>query len=206
MALNITPPSEDPQLEQPQPHHPLPSPRASAAANILQFIKFGIVGGSGTLVNLAATVVVTKVVWWLFDAVPADAVVNLFGSRFHLRWYFVIATVAFLVANTWNYQLNRMWTFKAANRRSWWAEFFPFLATGIFAFVFSLAVLHALMNTSSPIHLSTSFFDDSSGLKNRFYWAQLISIVVAMPVNFLVNKFWTFRGHSVTVVEHTEPS
>ena len=49
------------------------------------------------------------------------------------------------------------------------------------------------MNPLSPIALSPTIFDDSSGLRTKFYWATAISIIVAMPVNFLVNKLWAFR-------------
>ncbi|APT84477.1 GtrA family protein [Corynebacterium aquilae] len=173
----------------PTPHH--------RRAGLLQFLKFGIVGGSGVLVNMAVTIIVTKIILWTAGIVPKDAFFNLLGSQFHVRWYHVIVTIAFLVANTWNYQLNRMWTFKADNRRSWWREFFPFLTTGIGSFLLSQIVITLLMNPTSPLHLPADIFDDSSGVRNMFYWATLISIVVAMPVNFIVNRLWTFRGSKV---------
>ena len=42
--------------------------------------------------------------------------------------------------------------------------------------------------------LPTSLFDDSSGLRNRLYWSQLIVIALVMPVSFVFNKLWTFAA------------
>ena len=49
-----------------------------------------------------------------------------------------------------------------------------------------------LMNPLSPIALPAEVFDDSTGLRTKSYWAQAISTFVAMPVNFVINKFWAF--------------
>ncbi|MDO4910483.1 MAG: GtrA family protein [Corynebacterium sp.] len=151
-----------------------------------QFIKFGIVGGSGTIVNMAVTILYTM----LLSAVTGHGPHSPF---FFFEWYHVIMVLAFVTANTWNYQLNRMWTFSAEERRGWWAQFFPFLATGVFAFIVSLIVTTLLLSDWSPIQLSREIFDDTSVVRTGFYWANAISIIVALPVNFIVNKLWTFR-------------
>ncbi|SER76586.1 GtrA family protein [Corynebacterium cystitidis] len=170
-----------------------------------QFLMFGIVGGSGTIVNLAVTYVSKKIAelgWGIFED---DIFFNLFGTQYNVRWYHVFATIAFLVANTWNYQLNRSWTFQGVPKRSWLRGFFSFLATGLFAYMVSLIVLTLLMNPTSPISLPDDVFDGSTGLRTKFYWAQAISIVVAMPVNFVINKLWTFAKPKVTVVAEQTP-
>ncbi|GAB2508386.1 GtrA-like protein [Corynebacterium atrinae] len=172
-----------------------------------QFIMFGIVGGSGTVVNLLVVYLTKKISGWGWGISEHDAFLNLLGSSFHIRWYHVFATIAFLVANTWNYQLNRSWTFRGYPRRSWWRGFFPFLLTGIGAFVVSQIVLTLLMNPTSPLTLPVDIFDDSTGLRTKFYWASAISIIVAMPVNFMINKLWAFRGSSkkAEIVVEQEP-
>ncbi len=154
---------------------------------------FGLVGGSGTVVNLLVSVVSKKIAGWTAGVSEYDVFLPLAGTDFNIRWFNVFMTIAFLVANTWNYQLNRSWTFRGLPQRTWWRGFFPFLFTGIGAFLVSQAVATLLMNPLSPIALSPEIFDDSSGLRTKFYWATAISITVAMPVNFLVNKLWAFR-------------
>ncbi|MFI5504301.1 GtrA family protein [Corynebacterium kutscheri] len=174
--------------------------------NLRQFIKFGIVGGSGVVVNLAVIYVLRKTMLIVTDMTEHDAVFNLLDTPFHVRWFNVFMTIAFLAANTWNYQLNRMWTFKSKYARSWWRGFFPFLITGLGAFVVSQVLATLLMNPTSPIALSTTLFDDSTGFRTKVYWASAISIIVAMPINFLINKTWAFRKPKTQVILEAVPS
>nr|WP_026196059.1 GtrA family protein [Corynebacterium lubricantis] len=173
--------------------------------NVRQFIMFGIVGGSGTLVNLLVTYLSKKSAEWGWSLHENDIFMNLLGTEFNIRWYHIFATIAFLVANTWNYQLNRSWTFKGITKKSWIRGFFPFLATGLVAFAVSQIILTLLMNPTSPVGLPDDIFDNSTGFRTKFYWAQAISIVVAMPVNFVINKVWTFAKPKVKVVSSGEP-
>ncbi|HEY9290582.1 MAG TPA: GtrA family protein, partial [Microlunatus sp.] len=110
------------------------------------------------------------------------------------RWYHVMVTIAFLVANFWNFLINRRWTFRTTQHSHWYAEYPPFLAVGAIGQVLSLCLVTALIHSGSPISLPDSVFDDSTGLRTKLYWAQLISIIVVTPVTFLVNKFWTFSA------------
>jgi putative flippase GtrA len=103
-----------------------------------------------------------------------------------------------MIANLWNFQLNRWWTFKSAQHSGWWREYLPFLAVGLLALIANLGILTLLMHPGSPFALSPSFFDDSTGFRTRLYWGQLIAIAIVTPLSFLLNKIWTFssvRGH-----------
>jgi putative flippase GtrA len=157
--------------------------------NWLLLFRFALVGGSGVVVNLLAVVVANKLgpdedgVFW-----------NLPLTEFNVRWYHVFSTCAFAVANLWNFQLNRLWTFRSAAHAGWFREYFPFLAVGLLAQVIGLGVLTALMHPGSAIALSPAFFDDSSGFRTRLYWAQLITVIVTTPVSFVLNKLWTFSA------------
>lgn len=174
---------------------------------IRQFFKFGIVGGSGTIVNLAIVYLSTKIAQGGWGISEHEVFLNLFGTQWNIRWYHVFMFIAFLVANTWNYQLNRSWTFRRVRKLSWLRGFFPFLASGLVSLVVSQAVATMLMNPTSPIALPADVFDDSSGLRTMFYWASAISIIVAMPVNFAINKLWAFRRQQPTVaVVNVDPS
>lgn len=158
--------------------------------NWLQFLRFGLVGGSGVVVNLVVTIICKR----LFPHYE-DVALPLPGGDFNIRWYHLIQTVAFLVANTWNFQINRSWTFKSGKHANWWREFFPFLAVGLVAFVVGQVLLTLMLNPNSPFSLGQfGFFDDSNGLRTKLYWATLIQIVLTMPINFVVNKLWTFRA------------
>lgn len=157
--------------------------------NVGLLARFGVVGASGVVVNMVTLIALRKL-GPHFD----DAVVGLGTSDFNLRWYHVYSTLAFLVANLSNFQLNRTWTFRSSAASRWWAEYGPFLVVGLGGQAVGLAVLTLLMHPHSPVSLPTSVFDDSTGLRNRLYWSQLIVIGLVMPLSFVLNKLWTFAA------------
>jgi putative flippase GtrA len=166
--------------------------------NALQFGRFALVGGTGVAINLVVLIMVKRL-----GPSPENPIAALHPTAFHVRWYHVYSTIAFLVANLWNFQLNRWWTFRTAKHTSWWREYWPFLAVGMLGQVIGLVLLTLLMHRGSPLSLPTGVLDDSTGLRTRLYWAQLIVIVVVTPLSFALNKIWTFaavRSHHLDAV------
>lgn len=157
--------------------------------NWAQLIRFGLVGGSGALVNMLVVIVLKKV-----GPNYRDVFFDLPLTDFNVRWYHVFVTVAFLIANFWNFVINRRWTFRSTQHAAWHAEYPPFLAVGAIGQLIGLALVTALIHSGSPISLPDSVFDDSTGFRTKLYWAQLISIIVVTPVTFVVNKLWTFSA------------
>lgn len=169
--------------------------------NWLLLLRFAVVGASGVLVNLLTLVVVKKL-----GPGFNEAILPVPGTEFNVRWYHVYSTVAFLVANLWNFQLNRTWTFRTSKHARWWHEYWPFLAVGLLGQVVGLVLLTLLMHLDSPIHLSPTVFDDSTGFRTRLYWAQLIVIAVVTPVSFVLNKLWTFAAVRTHHPDLADPS
>jgi putative flippase GtrA len=166
--------------------------------NALQFGRFAMVGGTGVVVNLLVLVLVKRL-----GPNPEDAILGLAPTAFHVRWYHLYSTAAFLVANLWNFQLNRWWTFRSAKHATWWREYWPFLAVGMLGQAIGLVLLTLLMHRGSPLSLPTGVLDDSTGFRTRLYWAQLIVIAVVTPLSFVLNKVWTFaavRTHRLDAV------
>jgi dolichol-phosphate mannosyltransferase len=122
--------------------------------NWIQLFKFSCVGGTGTVLNLAVFTLL---------AVGLDV--------HHL----VAATIAFLVAVTNNFWLNRHWTFGAKDGHAGF-QAARFFTVSVFAFAIQLGVLELLV----------------SGLGTPKVAAQAVSLVVATPFNFLGNKMWSF--------------
>ena len=167
-----------------------------------QFLMFGLVGGSGVAVN-TLVVIVCKRIHPDYERI----LLPIIGTDFNVRVYHLYATLAFLVANVWNYQLNRMWTFRSRYQVPWLRGFFPFVGAGTAAFVIALGVQTMLINPTSPLALPRSVFDDSTGLRTLLYWANLIGTLVATPVNFVLNKLWVFasvRARSVRARQRAE--
>ncbi len=167
---------------------------------IRQFVKFALVGAAGVVVNQVVLIAANKMGRGGLGVLPQDAAFPLVAG-FNVRWYHVYIALAFLVANLFNFELNRRWTFRSSKHASWVSEYFPFLGTGLFALALGLVISTLLMHPNSPIGLPDSVFNDSSGLRNKLYWANLIQIAVVTPVNYVINKVWTFRA-----VRHRVPS
>lgn len=152
--------------------------------------------------NLLAAIVAKKL-----GADEQAVFADLALTDFNIRWYHVYSTIAFAVANVWNFQLNRFWTFKSSKHAGWLKEYFPFLAVGLLGQIIGLLILTLLMHPGSIFSLSPTFFDDSTGLRTRFYWAQLITIGLVTPLSFVLNKIWTFsavRGNTRVALAEEE--
>lgn len=167
--------------------------RDRARKNLGQFVKFGIVGGSGVLVNMLVAVIMNKANG---GDVNARRILFPLWSGFNFRFSDLVWIVGFLVAVVTNFQLNRTWTFPSSKHASWWKEFWPFFAVGSVAAIVGFFLKIAMTNPTSPFCLPDPYFHNGkgAGLQSREYWAQLIAIILTIPINFLVNKFWTFRA------------
>ncbi len=157
--------------------------------NWILLARFGAVGLSGVLVNMVALIAANKL-----GPGHDEALFGLPFGEFNVRWYHVYSTIAFVVANVWNFQLNRSWAFQTTRHAAWWKEYWPFLAVGALGQAVGLLLLTLLMHQGSPFALSTSVLDDSSGFRTRLYWAQLIVIGLITPLSFVLNKVWTFNA------------
>jgi putative flippase GtrA len=152
--------------------------------------RFALVGASGVVVNL-----VTLRVLELLGPPYTRVWLDLPLTDYNVRWYHLYTAAAFLVANLWNFQLNRSWAFRSAvHKRPWFSEYLPFLSVGLLALGLNLLIVTLLIHQDSPLSLPASVFDDSSVLRSRLLWANLISVALITPVSFVTNKFWAFRA------------
>ena len=169
-----------------------PTRRRIKKRHLIEFIKFGVVGGSGFLVNIIVAIIMNKANGGTEHA--QDILFNLAGTRWNFRFTSLVWLVGFVVANITNFQLNRSWTFKREYRRGWWREFWPFFAVGSIAAIIGMFIKIFFTNPTSPIYLPEPWFNEGRGIQSREYWSQIFAIVVTMPINFVVNKLWTFRA------------
>ncbi|HJE51640.1 MAG TPA: GtrA family protein [Tessaracoccus flavescens] len=157
-----------------------------------QFLRFGIVGGSGVVVNMVVNIIMNKLNGGSINA--QDVVWSIPGTDFNIRFTQLAWFIPFLVANVWNFQLNRWWTFKSSKHAGWWKEFWPFFAVGSVAMLVGALLKLLMTNPTMPLYLPEPHFHEETGLRSREYWAQLIAIFLTLPINFVVNKLWTFRA------------
>lgn len=98
--------------------------RLRTRRGVRQFVKFGIVGASGFLVNLIIFTV-------LQHPLPLDD---------RIRYYYVIYSIGFLAGGVSNYVLNRSWTFRSSGHPL--REGLSFLSVSAAALVVALVVGH----------------------------------------------------------------
>lgn len=159
---------------------------------VRQFVMFGIVGGSGMVVNMIVTVLMNKSNGGTQNA--QDVLFPIGGTEFNFRFTTLVWIVAFLVANVYNFMLNRHWTFGKGHKAPFWHEFWPFLVVGSVAAAAGIFIKLAFTNPTSPLYLSEPWWHEDAGIHSREYWSQLLTILFTMPINFIVNKLWTFRA------------
>ena len=140
-----------------------------------RFFKFGIVGASGTVVNLAVLYIGKT---WIFDEVTPP----------WLRLGLSLA-LAIFVATLNNFTWNRLWT---------WGDRRKALAIDLGA---PKAPLHKRLLVQFGRYCAASWF----GMAFQFgatIWlshymndllANILSIIAASVINFLANDRWTFR-------------
>lgn len=161
--------------------------------HLVEFIQFGLVGGSGFVVNMVAFIVLRKV-FAASDEAANQVLFPLFLFDKNFRVYHLLSTIAFVIANVWNFELNRAWTFRKGGKSSR-RRFSRYFLVGLAAQLVGLVIMSFLLHPASPIHLPRDVFDGSTGLRTAQYWAQFIQIIATMPVSFVLQKLWTFAAH-----------
>jgi putative flippase GtrA len=102
---------------------------------------------------------------------------GIYAALLHAGLHFrLAAVVSFVVSAASNYVLNRIWTFRAER--------------GHFAYQgMRFLVVSAVALAANQLWLTVFV-----GLGTGKIVAQAIAIVLVMPLNFLGNKLWSFRG------------
>ena len=90
--------------------------------------------------------------------------------------YLVAFAIAFVIAATSNFAWNRVWTFRV-NHGVPHHQYARFLSVSALALCIDLGVLYALVEWAGIGHVP----------------AAAVAILIATPVSFVGNKFWSFR-------------
>lgn len=115
-----------------------------------QFVKFGIVGASGFIVNLIVFTLLQRVVPSHAQPVP----------------YYVIYSIAFLAGGVSNYYLNRVWTFRSTGHAM--KEGVQFLSVSVIALIVGL-IVSALVAPSLGHGHKTWFVATVAGIFVNFF-------------------------------------
>ncbi|MBW3085571.1 hypothetical protein KEM60_01771 [Austwickia sp. TVS 96-490-7B] len=165
----------------------------SLSRSLIQLVMFGIVGASGVLANLAISIVLHRLNGGTAHA--GDVIFSISDQPYAVRYRNFVWISSFVIANIWNYQLNRAFTFKDSKPK-WVRGFVLFLLSGTAGMLFGLLAQWAMTHPGSAFYLPSEFFNERSGFRSREYWSQIISIGLATPINFVFSKYVTFKDAS----------
>ena len=137
---------------------------------LIQFVKFGIVGLSNTLVGYVIYVITLRLL----------KAAHIF-PRFDI---YIAQLVMFLLSVLWSFYWNNKMVFRAeeGENRKWLPALMKTYASYAFTSLFLSEVLLLLWVRLLGI---------------SEYIAPLINLLITVPLNFLMQKYWAFRNTKV---------
>ena len=139
----------------------------SVEETIIQFVKFGLVGVSNTLISYVLYVVSLL----LLRRIPGLEAIN----------YILAQVVAFVLSVLWSFYWNNRLVFKQKEGqqrtiiRTLLKTYVSYSFTGLFLNSILLVLWVQFLGISEFI-------------------APIINLLISLPLNFVINKFWAFRS------------
>lgn len=147
---------------------------------LIQFIKFGLVGVTNTLISYGVEMLCYYVVFKSYSF-------NNITSFFHQYKFYVtseeikvmtVTALAFIISVTNSYFLNSRFVFKAGSNNSS-SKGIVYMKT-----VFCYALTGLIIAPLIKMQLVTAHIP--------YWFASLCALIVTIPLNFLMNKFWAY--------------
>lgn len=153
---------------------------------VIQFIKFGLVGVSNT--------VISGVIYFLLNTVILPGV------------WIVASVVSWVISVLWAYFMQNIFVFKEDSNkehRVWWKTLIKTYMTYAFTgLILNNILLFLWVNVIdiaqfcghvidffAGIHIG--FLGDPATFSSNMGW--FLNMIVSIPLNFIINKFWAYR-------------
>lgn len=139
---------------------------------LMQFVKFGIVGVSNSVLSYV---------------LYALSLFLLQNAEIAVEWNYLIAqAISFVLSVLWSFYWNQKYVFvvEEGQHRSMLKALLKTYVSYSFTGLFLNSVLLSLW--IQVLHISE-------------YIAPVINLVINVPVNFLINKFWAFKNEEKQV-------
>jgi len=143
---------------------------------VRQLVKFGIVGASSTVINLAVLYLMLRLI--------------------HGHWYdrYIDATIAFLVSVVNGYYWNKRWTFKEAATKAVHKQFMQFVLVNLVGLGLDwLVILLISVPLEHELRTLQSAWPPDKIERVAVLGAQLIATCAIVFWNFFANRLWTFK-------------
>ena len=141
---------------------------------LMQVIKYGIVGVLNTLLTAGTIWIMMYLVFRAGKDKPLSPLVISISN-----------ITGFIVGLINSFVINRKWTFQSKN--NWESEFVKFVIAFLICYIPQLLLVNFL-NTKTNIYVNIEPL-----VIGHAYTCQLIGIVFYTSINFLINKFITFK-------------
>ena len=132
---------------------------------IVQFVKFGIVGASNTVISYAINVLVL-----------------LLLKPCNVSWDYIAGNViAFILSVLWSFYWNNKFVFtvkEGESRNTGSTLLKTYIAYGFTGIVLNNILSHVWINV----------------LGVSKYVAPIINLVISVPLNYIINKLWAFQS------------
>lgn len=137
----------------------------------LKFLKFGVIGFTGMLIDFSVT--------------------YLLKEKLKLNKYFA-NSAGFIIAASSNYLLNRIWTFHSHNNQVF-LEYSGFLIISTAGLLINNGFLYLFEKKFSFSKFSKKLVNLDIAEKYDFYFAKLCAIAITTIWNFFANYYITFN-------------
>jgi len=132
----------------------------------VEFVKFGVIGVSNTVISYVIYVFFLWVFQWI--------------GIFERIDYLIAQFIGFVLSVLWSFYWNNKFVFKAEHKeRNWFSALVKTYVSYAFTGLFLNSILSILwievLNWSKMI-------------------APIINLLISVPLNFIMNKFWAFKG------------
>lgn len=158
---------------------------------ISRFIKFGVVGALGTIIDFAVTALLMHMfglkeyLVMTFDQIFESGVDNI------VYVVLIVNAIGFVVAATSNYYMNRIWTWRSKNPNVS-AEYGKFLFVSIIGLTINILAIYLFnINIVNGYELMGIYI-------GSFWLSKVAATIVVMFWNFFANNYFTFRGFQDT--------
>ena len=132
--------------------------------SIVQFLKFGIVGITNTLISYLTNIFILYLL-----------------KDYHLSWDYVIGNlISFFISVLWSFYWNNKYVFRNNKEKILKKIFKTYLA-----YAFTGIILSNVLST-----LWINFLNISK------YIAPLLNLIISVPVNYLIHKYWVYKDRS----------
>lgn len=148
---------------------------------LVQFVKFGIVGVMNTLISYGTEMLCYYV---LFSGLNFSAITRFlafFGINADANSVNIVfsSVLAFVISVTNSYLLNNRFVFASGQKT------FSMHLKAYFKTMFCYAITGLIISPAFKLFLNN--------MGVAYYIAGFVSLIITVPLNFLLNKFWAFR-------------